>query len=144
MFGILLVTHDQLGNQLAAAASNIVNRDLKNTHTVSVGWEQDLDVARELIQKELEDMEGNDEGVIILTDMFGGTPTNVSLTFLENRDVEVLTGVNLPMLIKLIGLQDKEIPRSRAVRIVRDKGRQSIMVASEVLVGQEEESEENE
>lgn len=143
MFGILLVTHDQLGEQLVAATANIVNHELKNVHTVSIGWEQDLDMARELIVKELDAMEGNDEGTVIATDMFGGTPTNVALTFMEDNNLEVLTGINLPILIKLVGLQKNRVPREKAIRIARDRGRQSIMIASEVLVGEEEESEEN-
>jgi len=143
MFGILLVTHDQLGEQLLQAARNIVNHDIKNANAVSIGWEQDLEVARQLISAELDSMSELGNGTLILTDMFGGTPTNVSLTFLEDYDIEVLTGVNLPMLIKLAGLQDGNISRDAAVRIVRDRGRQSIMVASEVLKGQEVESEEN-
>lgn len=144
MFGILLVTHDQLGDQLVAAANNIVNHELNNTFSVSLGWEQDLEQARERIMNQLSAMTGNEEGTIILTDMFGGTPTNVSLTFLEDLDVEVLTGVNLPMVIKLVGLQKNKVPRDKALRITRDRGRQSIMIASEILSGQEEESEESE
>jgi PTS system mannose-specific IIA component len=144
MFGILLVTHDQLGEQLLAAARNIVNHKVENINCVSVGWQQDLDIAREKITDQLTALKDNDEGTVILTDMFGGTPTNISLTFTEDLDIEILTGVNLPILIKLIGLQKSGVSRDKAIRIARDRGRQSIMVASEVLSGQEEESEENE
>lgn len=144
MFGILLVTHDQLGEQLRHVAGTIVNHDIDHVHALSLEWEQDLEEARERIQESLAAMEDMDDGTIILTDMFGGTPTNVSLTFIDENEIDVLTGVNLPMLIKLLALQRESWSREKAVRIARDRGRQSIIIAREVLAGQEEQSEESE
>lgn len=136
MFGILVVSHDELASQLVKAAQNIVSDGMNGIVPVSIGWEQDLDLARDKIEKALKEVAEGD-GVIILTDMFGGTPTNVSLTFLEEGRVEVLTGVNLPMLIKLASLQNNGIDIAEAARIARDRGRSTILIASEVLNGKE-------
>jgi PTS system mannose-specific IIA component len=91
-----------------------------------------MEKARLKIESSIEELTG-DGGVIILTDMFGGTPTNISLTFLEEEHVEVITGVNLPMLIKLITLQEEGTDSVTAARLARDRGQQSIFVASEIL-----------
>lgn len=136
MFGILVVSHDELGGELVRAARNIVGRDLTSVTAVSIGWEQDMDLARTRISAALKEVSGGG-GALILTDMFGGTPTNISLTFLHPGTVEVLTGVNLPMLIKLISLQKLDVDIDKAARIARDRGRQTILIASEVLGGAE-------
>lgn len=138
MFGILVVSHDELAGQLVQATKNIVGKELKGIMPVSIGWEQDLELARKKLAEALKEV-SEDDGTIILTDMFGGTPTNVSLTFLEEDHVEVLTGVNLPMLIKLVSLQRKDMELIKAARISRDRGRQTILLASEVLSGKENE-----
>ena len=141
MFGILVVSHDDLAGQLMEATKNIVGEEVKRIISVSIGWEQDLDMARDRIAKALEDV-AEDGKAIILTDMFGGTPTNVSLTFLEEGKVEVLTGVNLPMVIKLAQMQLRGMDIDEAARVARDRGRNTILIASEVLQGSEQESEE--
>ena len=87
-----------------------------------------MSAAREKIERALLEVGG--DGVLILTDMFGGTPTNVSLPFLSPR-VEIVTGVNLPMLIKLIGLREGDL--LEVARVVRDQGKGAIYVASEIL-----------
>jgi PTS system mannose-specific IIA component len=136
MFGILVVSHDELAGELVRAARNIVGRDLISVAAVSIGWEQDMDLARTRISAALKEVSGTGSA-IILTDMFGGTPTNISLTFLHPGTVEVLTGVNLPMLIKLVSLQKLDVDIDKAARIARDRGRQTILIASEVLGGAE-------
>lgn len=141
MFGILVVSHDELAGQLVQATKNIVGEKVKRIIPVSLGWEQDLDLARDRIASALKDV-SEDGKAIILTDMFGGTPTNVSLTFLEDGKVEVLTGVNLPMVIKLAQMQLKGTDIDEAARVARDRGRNTILIASEVLAGSEQESEE--
>jgi mannose PTS system EIIA component len=136
------VSHDDLAAQLVAAARTIVGKELQSIIPVSIGWEQDLDLARNLIEKALAEVTDSGEA-IILTDMFGGTPTNVSLTFLEEGKVEVLTGVNLPMVIKLVQLQQDGADIDTAAAQARDRGRSVILVASEVLSGKERKGDED-
>ena len=98
---------------------------------MSIGWHDDVTVAREEIARAIERVQ-SPAGVLILTDMFGGTPSNVGLTFLEPNRVEVITGVNLPMLIKLAGLQSSSDLLAVA-REMRENGRNAIWVASDLL-----------
>ena len=102
--------------------------ELPNAAAVSIGWGEDPGAARQAIEAALTQVGG--EEVLILTDMFGGTPTNLSLPFLSRR-VEIVTGVNLPMLIKLTSLRQGEL--TQVARAVRDQGKGAIYVASEVL-----------
>lgn len=127
MIGIVVITHGALAQELVAAARMIVG-ELPNTAAVSIGWGEDPGAARRAIEAALTQVGG--EEVLILTDMFGGTPTNLSLPFLSRR-VEIVTGVNLPMLIKLTGLRQGEL--AEVARAVRDQGKGAIYVASEVL-----------
>jgi PTS system mannose-specific IIA component len=127
MIGIVVVTHGQLAGELVNAARTIVG-DIPAIASVSIGWTDDMLVAREAIEKALAEVGG--EGALILTDMFGGTPTNVSLPFLSPH-VEIVTGVNLPMLIKLSSLREGDL--LEVARVVRDQGKGAIYVASEVL-----------
>lgn len=133
-FGILIVTHGMLGSELLKAAQNIVGSDLKRVIPVSIGWNQDLDRAREKLKRALQKV-GSEQGAIILTDMFGGTPTNISLTFLDDKNVEVITGVNLPILIKLASMQKDGADTTKAAHVASKRGRDTILVASEVLNG---------
>src|SRR3954463_14687072 len=96
--GIVVVTHGQLATELVNAAEMIVG-DLPRFTAVSIGWDDDANDAREDIQQAIERVRG-EEGVLLLTDMFGGTPSNLGMTFIEKDRIEVITGVNLPMLIK--------------------------------------------
>ena len=127
MIGIVVVTHGALAGELVNAARTIVG-DIPRIAAVSIGWTDDVGAAREAIARALEDVGG--EQSLILTDMFGGTPTNVSLPFLSPR-VEIVTGVNLPMLIKVTSLRDGSL--AEVARLVREQGKDSIYVASEVL-----------
>ena len=99
MIGVVVVTHGQLATELVNAAEMIVG-DLPQFTAVSIGWHDDVNDAREEIAQAIERVRGED-GVLLLTDMFGGTPSNLGMTFLETDRIEVITGVNLPMLIKL-------------------------------------------
>ena len=128
MIGIVVVSHGQVAEELVNAARNIVG-EVPAIAAVSIGWADDMAASRERIGQALGEVGGGD--VLILTDMFGGTPTNVSLPFLSPR-VEIVTGVNLPMLIKLIGLREGDL--LEVARVVRDQGNGAIYVASEVLV----------
>jgi PTS system mannose-specific IIA component len=127
MIGIVVVTHGALAGELVNAARTIVG-DIPRIAAVSIGWSDDVSAAREAIARALEDVGG--EQSLILTDMFGGTPTNVSLPFLSPR-VEIVTGVNLPMLIKVTSLRDGSL--AEVARLVREQGKDAIYVASEVL-----------
>ena len=130
MIGVVVVTHGQLATELVNAAETIVG-DLPRFAAVSIGWHDDVDDAREEIRQAIARVQGP-EGVLILTDMFGGTPANLGLTFLEADRVEVITGVNLPMLIKLAGEQ-KAASLLAVARDMREHGRNAIWVASDLL-----------
>jgi PTS system mannose-specific IIA component len=133
MIGVVLVTHGQLATELLNAAEMIVG-DLPQFAAVSIGWHEDVNDAREDIAQAIERVQ-SDSGVLVLTDMFGGTPSNLGMTFLETNRVEVITGVNLPMLIKLASLSSSSDLLAVA-REMRDHGRSAIWVASDLLRGE--------
>jgi mannose PTS system EIIA component len=133
VIGVVVVTHGQLANELVNAAEMIVG-DLPRFIAVSIGWHDDVNDAREEIAQAIERVDG-DAGVLVLTDMFGGTPSNLGMTFLAKDRIEVITGVNLPMLIKLAGLRTSSDLLGVA-REMRDHGRNAIWVASDFLRGQ--------
>ena len=130
MIGVVVVTHGQLATELVNAAETIIG-DQRQFSAVSIGWHDDADDAREEIRQAISRVQGP-EGVLILTDMFGGTPSNLGLTFLEADRVEVITGVNLPMLIKLAGTR-KAAGLLAVAREMRDEGRNAIWIASDLL-----------
>ena len=132
MIGVVVVTHGQLATELVNSAEMIVG-DLPHFTAVSIGWHDDVNDAREEIVQAIERVRG-DEGVLLLTDMFGGTPSNLGMTFLDKDRVEVITGVNLPMLIKLASLR-KESDLLAVAQQMRDHGRNAIWVASDLLRG---------
>jgi PTS system mannose-specific IIA component len=127
MIGIVVVSHGHLATELVNAARTIVG-EIPRIAAVSIGWSDDMAAARQAIEDALAEVGGED--VLVLTDMFGGTPTNVSLPFLSSR-VEIVTGVNLPMLIKVSSLREGDL--LDVARIVREQGKGAIYVASEVL-----------
>ena len=130
MIGVVVVTHGQLANELLTAAEMIVG-DLPQFAAVSIGWHDDVNDARQEIADAIARVQGP-SGVLILTDMFGGTPANIGMTFLETNRVEVITGVNLPMLIKLAGLRTSSDLLAVA-REMREHGKSAIWVASDLL-----------
>jgi mannose PTS system EIIA component len=133
VIGVVVVTHGQLAIELVNAAEMIVG-DLPQFTAVSIGWHDDVNDAREEIVQAIERVRGQ-EGVLLLTDMFGGTPSNLGMTFLEKDRIEVITGVNLPMLIKLAALPESQDLLAVA-RQMRDDGRNAIWVASDLLRGE--------
>jgi mannose PTS system EIIA component len=133
MIGVVVVTHGQLAIELVNAAEMIVG-DLPQFTAVSIGWHDEVNNAREEIVQAIERVRGED-GVLLLTDMFGGTPSNLGMTFLEKDRIEVITGVNLPMLIKLAALPQSQDLLAVA-RQMRDDGRNAIWVASDLLRGE--------
>jgi mannose PTS system EIIA component len=127
VIGIVVVTHGSLATELVNAARQIVG-EIPAIAAVSIGWADDASVAKEAVERALGEVGGGQ--ALVLTDMFGGTPTNLSLPFLSER-VEIVTGVSLPMLIKATSLREGEL--REVARVVRDQGRSAICVASEVL-----------
>ena len=137
--GVVVVTHGQLATELLNAAEMIVG-DLPHFTAVSIGWHDDVDHAREEIGRAIQrvrEKAGTPEspgGVLVLADMFGGTPANLGVTFLEKDNVEVITGLNLAMLMKLARpLKDTDL--LTLAREIRDQGRNAIWVASDLLRG---------
>ncbi len=131
LVGGVVVTHGNLATELVSAAETIINEDIRHITAVTIGWHDDVELAREEIGKAIERVNVG-AGVVVLTDMFGGTPTNLACTFLENAPIEVVTGVNLPMILKLADQQPDESLADIARR-VRDQGQKNIYLASEVL-----------
>lgn len=130
MIGVVVVTHGHLATELLNAAETIVG-DLPSFTAVSIGWHEDVQDAREEISQAIARVQA-DHGVLLLTDMFGGTASNLGITFLEGGRVEVLTGVNLPMLIKLASMTGRADVLEVA-RELREHGKNAIWVASDLL-----------
>jgi PTS system mannose-specific IIA component len=130
MIGALVVTHGHLGQELVAAAEMIVG-EISHIQAVTIGWHDDVNDAQAEIEKHISEVESG-SGVLILTDMFGGTPSNIALSFHNPGIVDVLTGVNLPMIIKIANQKEGDTLQSLA-RMVRDQGRSSIAMASDLL-----------
>jgi len=133
MIGVVVVTHGQLATELVNAAEAIVG-DLPGFTAVSIGWHENTDDARQEIEQAVRRVDKG-AGVLILTDMFGGTPCNLAMSFLAEGRVEVITGVNLPMLLKLASLPE-QADLITAARDIREQGRNAIWVASDLLRGE--------
>jgi PTS system mannose-specific IIA component len=134
--GILVVTHGHLGAELVEAAQVILGeRPSCPPQALSVGWNDPLDDARARVREAIE-AEDRGRGVLVLTDMFGGTPTNLCLSFLETERVEIVTGVNLPMLVKCLNLAQETargLTLREIARRVAEKGSSSVVLASRML-----------
>jgi len=128
--GVVIVTHYELGQQMLQALRSILP-NAPEFYAVSVSPDQSVDEMRKAISDKLAKAE-NGQGVLILTDMFGGTPSNIALSFLDELKVEVVTGINLPMLIKLATLRDEKSLEELA-SFIKDYGRRNISVASELV-----------
>ena len=130
MVGIVIATHGNLAEQLLTTATAIVG-DAKQVDTLSITANEDVDNIRKNLSDAIQKVDTGD-GVLILTDMFGGTPSNISLSFLNEKKVEVLTGVNLPMLVKLISMTERDdlYALSKQIEIY---GKNNIYLASEIL-----------
>src|SRR6476469_1932035 len=126
----VIVTHGHLAGELLAAAEMIVG-PISFITAVSIGWHDDVDAARDEVQRAITRV-SQGVGVLLLTDMFGGTPTNIASMFLDDGAVEVVTGVNLPMVIKLATATAEESLTEIAPKI-RDQGRQGIYLAGALL-----------
>lgn len=135
MIGIVVVTHGQLARELVAAAEMITGEDIPNATSVSIGWHDAPEDAQRAIVNAVERVSG-EEGSVILTDMFGGTPSNLALSLLKEDCVEVVTGVNLPMLIRLVSIREEDqAGPAEAARAALYQGKENIYLASELLGG---------
>jgi len=131
MVGVLVITHGKLAHELVNATEMIVG-EIQKVEAFSIGWNDDVEVAKRKIMESIKKVNG-DNDVLILTDIFGGTPTNLGLSFLKPDKIEIVTGVNLPMLIKLISLQKEKLSLREIALKVKERGQQSIYIASEIL-----------
>lgn len=134
MTGIIIVTHGQLGEVLIETAGIIFDKKPEAVMSVSIDLKEDAEKLRKKIFDAVKTV-GAQKGVLILTDMFGGTPSNLSYSFLEEGRIEVLSGVNLPVLIKAINLRHKETNLHRMAEIIEEYGKKSISLASAILKG---------
>ena len=132
MIGLVLVTHGRLAEELRLAMEHVVGAQ-RNVDTVCIGPEDDMEGRRAEIETCIDRCDTGD-GVVLLTDMFGGTPSNLAISMMDRKHVEVIAGVNLPMLVKLAKVRSSE-PLTTAVDSAQEAGRKYISAASHVLHG---------
>lgn len=121
--GGVIVSHGQVANELLAAAETVVG-NLSHIKAVSIGWHDDVELAKNEISRAIKEVSSG-VGVLLLTDMFGGTPTNISAMFIKENEIEIVTGVNLPMVIKLAA-QNQQMTLAEMAKMVEEQGKQSI------------------
>ena len=132
MIGMVLVTHGRLAEELRLAMEHVVGAQ-NNVATVCIGPDDDIERRRADIQHSIESVDRGD-GVVLLTDMFGGTPSNLAISLMDRKGVEVIAGVNLPMLVKIAKVRATQ-PLSEVVECAQTAGRKYIAAASTVLNG---------
>ena len=130
MIGLVLVTHGRLASEFIVAMEHVVGPQ-KQIAPICIGPDDDMEERREQIAEAIRAVDGG-VGVIVLTDLFGGTPSNLAISLMKSENIEVIAGVNLPMLIRLEGAR-KVMPVHAAVAAAREAGRKYISVASEIL-----------
>ena len=134
MIGLVLVTHGGLAKEFLAATEHVVGPQ-KNVRAISIGPDDDMEQRRKDILDAVEEVDMG-SGVVLLTDMFGGTPSNLAISTMDRGNVEVIAGINLPMLIKLASVR-KDSTLAEAVAAAQESGRKYINVASKLLAGAE-------
>ena len=132
MIGMVLVTHGRLAAEFAAALEHVVGAQTQIA-AVCIGPDDDMEQRRQDILRSIAEVDSGD-GVVLLTDMFGGTPSNLAISVMDRAKIEVVAGVNLPMLVKLAKVRD-EYPLNEAVAAAQDAGRKYVTIASRVLSG---------
>jgi PTS system mannose-specific IIA component len=132
MIGMVLVTHGHLATEFRAALEHVVGPQ-KQVATVSIGADDDIEQRRKDILVAVTDVDSGD-GVVVLTDMFGGTPSNLAISVMNGSNVEVVAGINLPMLIKLAS-ERETATLEHAVTSAQEAGRKYIIIPSRVLIG---------
>ena len=128
--GGVIISHGQVATELVAAAEAVVG-DFSHVMAVSIGWHDDVEMAKAEIARAIENVSSG-SGVLLLTDMFGGTPTNIAAMFLKEDEVELVTGVNLPMVIK-VASTDREISLRELAKEVEEQGKMAICQAGMLL-----------
>lgn len=132
MIGVIVISHGRLADELISAVSFVLSGKLSLKLTpISMDHNCDFDTFKKDIKKAIKKADSGD-GVLVVTDMFGGTPSNIGLTFLEEDKVEVISGVNLPMLLKLSTLS-RDISLKEAVRSAEKAGKDNIIIASDLI-----------
>jgi PTS system mannose-specific IIA component len=130
MIGLVLVTHGRLAEELVSALEHVVGPQT-NVACVCIGPDDDMEIRRnEILENAIKADEG--DGAVLLTDMFGGTPSNLAISVMDKANIEVIAGVNLPMLIKLASVREKETLK-QAIVSAQDAGRKYINIASQLL-----------
>jgi mannose PTS system EIIA component len=132
MIGVVIVTHGNLAKEFRAALEHVVGPQ-EQIATVSIGPDDDMEERREAILQAVSKVDDG-EGVVLLTDMFGGTPSNLAISIMDGALVEVIAGINLPMLVKLARVRE-DCTLQEAIRMAQDAGRKYIHIASHVLDG---------
>lgn len=132
MIGLVFVTHGNLASEFLAAMEHVVGKQ-ENVACVCIGPEDDMDVRRQEILTKAKSVDTG-AGVLLLTDMFGGTPSNLAMSVIGHGDFDVIAGVNLPMLIKLASVR-KDMSLAKCVDAAQDAGKKHINVASQLLNG---------
>ena len=132
MIGMVLVTHGHLATEFRAALEHVVGPQ-KQIATITIGPEDDMEERRQDILQAVASVDTG-QGVVLLTDMFGGTPSNLAISVMNSGAIEVVAGINLPMLIKLVSVRDIST-LGQAVGQAQDAGRKYINIASRVLTG---------
>jgi len=130
MIGGIIVSHGKLAEELLNAF-NIILGEVVNIDAISIGWYDDVEESKKKISQSLQSV-NKKNGVLIFTDMFGGTPSNLSFSFMKDNQIEIITGVNLPMLIKFASLQRSNNLKAVAKKVV-EQGRKNIHLASALL-----------
>ncbi len=130
MVGVLILTHGDLARELLASAHKIAGK-LENFEALPLSWSDGIELAHEKVEAALERLD-RQRGVLILTDIFGGTPSNVAMAFRDPGRVEVLSGVNLPMIVRLGCLKLDSMPVDEMATWIRDKGKTSIFCSSDL------------
>ena len=132
MISVLVLTHGNLAQEILLAARNIDEHISEGSEAISLPWDIDSDAASKLVKTKLRELDRG-EGVLVLTDMFGGTATNLALPFLDPGTVEIVTGVNLPMLVKLASLRNQQLSLHELATRLTAAGQKSIRLASDFL-----------
>jgi PTS system mannose-specific IIA component len=133
MLGILVVTHGNLAKEFVDVAFRILGESDPEVVPLCVEWTLEAPAAQDLIRRAVKKLQDSNQGVLILTDLFGGTPTNLAMTFYQPGKVEILTGLNLPMLIKAVLLRKGGTPIGESLSTLREKGQSAMVFVSEVL-----------
>jgi mannose PTS system EIIA component len=132
MIGVVIVTHGNLAKEFRAALEHVVGKQ-EQIETICIQPDDDMEERRRSILQAIANVDRGD-GCVLLTDMFGGTPSNLAISVMDDAHVEVIAGINLPMLVKLARVRE-EVSMEEAIKMAQDAGRKYIHVASQVLTG---------